>query len=1128
MKTIPVSFNVHTKPALAKVMVYQPTLLFKEYWERKDDLLYYPKKSARFYEIIHKVLDVAESNEVDLILFPELFIPESEVESIRIRTENSKMVVVAGSHYTYGNDETRKPYNTCPVIYKGKVHNVTKKDASKFEEDCISSGDSITVFTDTPVGDFSVIICSDYLSRGHNNVIDEISKHDLDFWIVAAMQPKAEEHHAFMSTDIVSPQDKYILYANMNNELANGGSAVFAILRSDRIERFIKTGVTDHEPRHKAICPTSDRWDYFIVECNLENKRPKLPTIIGDAPNVKLVAKGVIDQDQQANAVTKANNSGHQQGNAIDKFHEFVVDNYLMKGLFFKENESRYFFEQYAILFKHLLHFESAEHVELLNSGDVIEGIADYVVNSTKLNPMLFSGYAGCGKTPFLSVLYWNLFLKFKRNEIQKLPIYINLNKYNKHIYRETDNFLEAAKEQLNKDLDFILDYLSHNPSQKAIFIVDGADEYNDPKVDLDKYIDAKISSHLAKQNAQIIGLRIHRKRHARSENKKLLYPGIKNPQIRVTANKIKTNSEPFPEFVDAFSKIASSYLPDFSNTEITSRLLSVIQKYRHDEIDIFLMTVLLQTLVDVEAYLSVETLSAFYSKYFQLKAGVNTAVAGELAFKVFHNVEGNHRLSPAEKNQQEWWIIQNHESVRDYFVANRIVDKLKGFTSSSAADQQKVIQEFNKVYPYDLNVFCKEIINEDLNQQYEVLESIKLLLSSEDLLDSPKPHLCYLLGRFKDDDVREIAIEFLLGLKPKVKKLIKSIEWESGEISEKQKKQLLYYRTIFISLIYLGNENASNEYISELLSNKYFDKINRGFHLEYYQDIPYHNSEFLKSQDNLNDFPKTFAILYDKLNASLDSSRVHPLFSVELYTLCSLAQHRHVRGSLDTKKADIIVDLIQRTLKSQKSLDHALEIYLNLVEYILAVKPRFKRGEFVRQMFKLKEIERTGWIKRRTAHRESVAAHTLGGWLLGMIHLPQKFKTIDSHDPYDKETVLKMILIHDLGESITGDVDMNDRDDETDRNELKAMMIYSLAGTFDDMPDVQDILTYYIAFTDKANFNAQVANDLDKLDMLLQLHIYNETNSIPTFEDTKRKLIKSITTRPGARIKDIILELYE
>jgi len=71
---------------------------------------------------------------------------------------------------------------------------------------------------------------------------------------------------------------------------------------------------------------------------------------------------------------------------------------------------------------------------------------------------------------------------------------------------------------------------------------------------------------------------------------------------------------------------------------------------------------------------------------------------------------------------------------------------------------------------------------------------------------------------------------------------------------------------------------------------------------------------------------------------------------------------------------------------------------------------------DFFHTAANLKKIPRQGWIDKLSIDNpESVADHTFSMAIMGMI-----FSDLEN---YNAEKILKIILLHDLAESITGDM---------------------------------------------------------------------------------------------------------
>lgn len=150
-----------------------------------------------------------------------------------------------------------------------------------------------------------------------------------------------------------------------------------------------------------------------------------------------------------------------------------------------------------------------------------------------------------------------------------------------------------------------------------------------------------------------------------------------------------------------------------------------------------------------------------------------------------------------------------------------------------------------------------------------------------------------------------------------------------------------------------------------------------------------------------------------------------------------------------------------------------------------------------------LKKIPRQGWIdKLSIKNPESVADHTFSMAIIGMI-------LSDSYD-YNTEKIMKMILIHDLAESITGDITPENKD----KNEKLILENEVMEKILAELPEklqkqYEDLWNeYQTNNSSEANFVHQI----DKLEMALQAKIYSKENKlekkiIPFFESAKKEI---------------------
>lgn len=133
---------------------------------------------------------------------------------------------------------------------------------------------------------------------------------------------------------------------------------------------------------------------------------------------------------------------------------------------------------------------------------------------------------------------------------------------------------------------------------------------------------------------------------------------------------------------------------------------------------------------------------------------------------------------------------------------------------------------------------------------------------------------------------------------------------------------------------------------------------------------------------------------------------------------------------------------------------------------------------EFFKIVTNLKKIPRTGWAtKLGITNPESVADHTFSMSIMAMIFADMQ--------KLDTQKVLKMSLLHDLAESITGDL----TPDEIEKNEKIDLENKTVDKILSNLPS--DLAKKYLEIWKEYNENltdeAKLVHDVDKLEMMIQ-----------------------------------------
>lgn len=346
---------------------------------------------------------------------------------------------------------------------------------------------------------------------------------------------------------------------------------------------------------------------------------------------------------------------------------------------------------------------------------------------------------------------------------------------------------------------------------------------------------------------------------------------------------------------------------------------------------------------------------------------------------------------------------------------------------------------------------------------------------------------------------------------------------------SELSPSDLLLCRTVYISLAAMNDSSASEKYIQLLIDRAAWNNINRGFHLEYYGDIPFDPERQLSHSDVLDPFPNTFEHLYGRISRNVSSVN-YGLLNIEIFTLYSLAQYRHHGGQqLDDNVRQALLILIPDLLKS-RAVSETVRQYLAMLQINLREPKAFLSGRLAEKLYGLKTELRAGWRDRRLTLKrvESVAEHTMGALILGLTYLPDE--NPKNWMGYDKREVLAYVLIHDLAESISGDASTRDpaKIRVAKERERAAFRYLKMSRTY---PGVANFETYYQKweiFEATMDHNAKIARDLDRLDNLVQLYLYQREVLIEDFAEWRDELRSLIITDAGKDILTILQDHFD
>jgi hypothetical protein len=155
-----ISFGSIVKPS-SRIALVQPKISLNKCYN-KDDYTLNRIGLDQNLELFDDMLYKAVQNNADAVVFPEMFFPTSGLDHLKTQSEENNIIIITGLDY----EKTSSGFfvNSCAVaLPDGRVIRQKKLFASKYDLPNMEGGDEFFAF-ETPIGNFSVFICYDYLS----------------------------------------------------------------------------------------------------------------------------------------------------------------------------------------------------------------------------------------------------------------------------------------------------------------------------------------------------------------------------------------------------------------------------------------------------------------------------------------------------------------------------------------------------------------------------------------------------------------------------------------------------------------------------------------------------------------------------------------------------------------------------------------------------------------------------------------------------------------------------------------------------------------------------------------------------------------------------------------------------
>lgn len=168
-------------------------------------------------------------------------------------------------------------------------------------------------------------------------------------------------------------------------------------------------------------------------------------------------------------------------------------------------------------------------------------------------------------------------------------------------------------------------------------------------------------------------------------------------------------------------------------------------------------------------------------------------------------------------------------------------------------------------------------------------------------------------------------------------------------------------------------------------------------------------------------------------------------------------------------------------------------------------------------EIVQLKQLFRQGWLQRGIGPEscETVAEHTFGNAMLCLLVLPQ-------FPELDQLAVLKMALIHDVGEAYIGDFTPLD---DIPVEKKKAMEADALRKIFSKLDQGEELIALWQQYEAQETPEAQLVKQIDRLEFAFQASVYEHQGKVDGsefYEKVEEQLSSDVLKQQLAVLRSI------
>ena len=810
---------------------------------------------------------------------------------------------------------------------------------------------------------------------------------------------------------------------------------------------------------------------------------------------------------------------------------------------------------------------------KVIETKDGIVNILSRLLNESK-KPVsaVIRGEARLGKSMFMTILYLNLLYRFASGTFDYMPIYINIERIREEMStsRNMDsiNYAKILKTTISKCFQE-----AENQAKRrnclACCMIDGLNQsvfYENALIE--QLVNEEIKNNRDTSLAHYV--------YCLDTDNSLKLPFTpqhteRNAAYLIYFNRIRSNmvnsSPKYESFIKAFCAL-NGYSVDEAEC-----MMKNILKLHILEVDLNVLIAFGDRLRQTDVQEFFEMLDDFAKE----KLGnVNIEYAAKASYYLY--ICGKNYTSIAniigkkKFNCAVFEIIRTQKRIAEYLLAVNYVHCIQGHKKAT------IDPALNYLYGHDVCTYIRGYITKENLQE-------KVLSFAEENYDAlsyaGQSTISFLIGRVNIDATKVYRIlqnqkKFLQRMRPDMPTV------------EQNYLYCVAKRSIHLSMIATAEEHKKSrlveEYISLLLSDKQERQINRDFYLQFYGDRT--EAEIISDKDTIYegfDIYNTYHLLASRMRDCLTTKKDRILLPLELFTICDLLQiridnckaHRRTSSELvdsffynsrycgpDSTANNVLLSVLE-IIRMYRHNNPFIENEYLFTQYLYYQEERFiklqniissdsvpdpfetafQSQNLLLDLMKLERAKKVGWnigekinqlsheeylsILNNSPTHETVLEHVYESYLIGLFYLPRYSCT---NKQYDKQAVLKTIMIHDMGEAYIGDYPPSYEDYEQKKKEESIFckrLFFS--GLHTEVADLTDYLRLWLDWDNRntENYNIKVAKDIDHIQMLYKLFILLQAGEAKFSLDRVKdfwKAANNIQTTEGKQIFNLII----